>query len=344
MSLRTGPMPDKDKSTASSANHAPGAAARQVLLLAFEGVEVLDVAGPASVFAKAAEFVPGSYRIATVSPAGGTVRTNSALALADTVALTQWMEPIDTLIVAGGDEPALRDAILAQGVGAWVAAQAPQVRRLASVCTGAFALAGAGLLDGRQSTTHWNACELLQSLCPQTRVLQDRIFVRDGGVWTSAGVTTGMDLALALVEEDLGRAVAVRIARNLALLSLRGENQPQLSPVLLAQADASKRLRELLAWIQGHLDEDLSVEALAARAAMSPRNFARAFAAQTGLTPARFVTQARCDLAATLLRQTDWAMEKVAARSGFASVDTLQRAFRQRFGSTAQSFRSSAQV
>lgn len=337
-------MPDKDKSTASSANTAPSPGTRQVLLLAFDGVEVLDVAGPASVFAQADALVPGSYRIATVSPAGGTVRTNAALALADTVALAQWQGPVDTLIVAGGDEPALRDAILAQGVGQWVAEQAPQVRRVASVCTGAFALAGAGVLHGRQSTTHWNACELLQTLCPQTQVLQDRIFVRDGAVWTSAGVTTGMDLALALVEEDLGRAVAVRIARNLALLSLRGENQPQLSPVLLAQADASKRLRELLAWIQGHLAEDLSVEALAARAAMSPRNFARTFAAQTGLTPARFVTQARCDQAATLLRQTDWPMDKVAARSGFASVDTLQRAFRQRFGCTAQAYRASASV
>lgn len=333
-------MPHKDKSTASSANTAPGATPRQVLLLAFEGVEVLDVAGPASVFAKAAEFVPGSYRMATVSPAGGTVRTNSILALADTVALAQWSGPIDTLIVAGGDEAALRDALLAQGVGQWVAAQAPQVRRLASVCTGAFALAGAGLLNGRQSTTHWNACELLQTLCPQTQVLQDRIFVRDGAVWTSAGVTTGMDLALALVEDDLGRAVAVRIARNLALLSLRGGHQPQLSPLLLAQADASKRLRELLAWVQGHLEEDLSVEALAARAAMSPRNFARAFAAQTGLTPARFVTQARCDQAAALLRQTDWPMDKVAARSGFASVDSLQRAVQARFGVSPHAYRS----
>lgn len=333
-------MPDKDKSTASSANTAPAPVARQVLLLAFEGVEVLDVAGPASVFAKAAEFVPGSYRITTVSPAGGVVRTNSILALADTVALAQWHGPIDTLIVAGGDEPALRDAILAQGVGAWVAAQAAQVRRLASVCTGAFALAGAGVLDGRQSTTHWNACEMLQALCPQTRVLQDRVFVRDGAVWTSAGVTTGMDLALALVEEDLGRAVAVRIARNLALLSLRGENQPQLSPVLLAQADASKRMRELLAWIQGHLCEDLSVEALAARVAMSPRNFARSFLAETGTTPARHVSQVRSDQAATLLCQTDWPMEKVAARSGFASVDSLQRALRARLGTSSRAYRA----
>lgn len=333
-------MPHKDKSTASSAIPTPAPPARQVVVLAFDGVEVLDVAGPASVFAKAAECVPGTYRIATVSPAGGVVRTNAALVLADTVALAQWQGPIDTLIVAGGDEAALRHAILEQGVGHWVAAHAQQVRRVASVCTGAFALAAGGLLNDRESTTHWNACEMLQTLCPETRVLHDRIFVRDGAVWTSAGVTTGMDLALALVEEDLGRAVAVRIARNLALLTLRGERQPQISPVLLAQADASKRLRELLAWIQANLAQELTVDLLAARAAMSPRNFARAFAAETGLTPARFVGQARCDHAATLLLQTDWTMEKIAQRSGFTSVDTLQRAFRQRWDMTPQQYRA----
>ena len=332
-------MRHKDKSTAMTAKLRAAEPPRQVVLLAFEGVEILDVAGPASVFGKAAQLAPGSYRVATVSPAGGAVCTNSGLTLADTVALPQWQGPIDTLLVAGGDEAALRGAILDGGVGQWVAERAPQVRRLASVCTGAFALAAAGVLDGLRSTTHWNACALLQQLCPATQVLEDRIFVRDGAVWTSAGVTTGMDLALALVEEDCGRELAVRIARNLALLSLRGEHQPQISPVLLAQADASKRLRELLAWIQGHLCEDLSVEALAARVAMSPRNFARSFVAETGLTPARHVSHTRSDHAASLLRQTNWTMDKIAQQCGFASVDALQRSFRLRFGRTAQVFR-----
>lgn len=333
-------MRHKDKATAKTANPMHPVAPRQVVLLAFDGVEVLDVAGPASVFAKAAELQPGSYCLTTVSPRGGVVRTNSGLALAQTLALAQWQGDIDTLLVAGGDEPALRAAILEDGVGQWVAAQHPRARRMASVCTGAFALAAAGVLDGMRSTTHWNACELLQQWCPATHVVADRIFVRDGAVWTSAGVTTGMDLALALVEEDCGREVAVRIARNLALLSLRGESQPQISPVLLAQADASKRLRDLLAWMQGHLRDDLSVEALAQRVAMSPRNFARSFVGETGVTPARYVSQARCDHAAALLRQTDWTLDKVAQQSGFASVDALQRGFRQRFGHTATDYRS----
>jgi len=203
---------------------------------------------------------------------------------------------------------------------------------VASVCTGAFALAAAGLLEGCKATTHINACDLLAQLCPGTQVQRDRIFVRDGALWTSAGVTMGLDMALALIEEDLGRAVAMQIARDLAVFTLRTDTTPQLSPALLAQTDASARMRELMAWIQGHLTQDLSVDALAQRAHMSPRNFARAFAAQAHCTPARFVAQVRAQHAAALLRQTDWPQEKIAARSGFGSVDTMIRAMQQHLG------------
>ena len=330
------PQPHKDEEAALPARS-------EVVLVAFDGVEAIDVAGPASVFSKAELLRPGSYRLQLASPHGGDVSTNGGLSLAGTTPLDRLSEPIDTLIVAGGDEPGVRAAIVEQRIGAWLAKTAPRVRRVASVCSGAFALAAAGLLDGREATTHWRACDQLQALRPQVRVLRERIYVRDGPVWTSAGVTTGIELALALVEDDLGHAVAMEIARTLALPMLRGAEQPQLSPALAAQSAASDRLREVVAWIGTHLQEDLSVEALAARAQMSPRHFARAFAAQAGCTPARFVEQARVEAAAQLLRRTRWTQERVASRSGFRSVDAFQRAFMRQQRMTPQAFRAGGQ-
>lgn len=310
-----------------------------VVLVAFDGVEAIDVAGPTSVFSKAEMRRPGSYRLHVASPGGRTVVTSSGLHLAATRALQELPARLDTVIVAGGEEAGVRAAILELGTADWLAAVAPHARRVASVCTGAFVLAAAGLLDDREATTHWAACDLLQSLRPQVRVQRERIYVRDGPVWTSAGVTTGIELALALVEDDLGREISMDIARTLALPLLRGSEQPQLSPALQAQAAASHRLRELVAWIGTHLQEDLSVEALAARAQMSPRHFARAFAAETGSTPARFVEQQRVASAAQLLRETRWTQDKIASRSGFRSVDALQRAFARLHGMTPQGWR-----
>ncbi|WPH12696.1 GlxA family transcriptional regulator [Variovorax paradoxus] len=322
----------KDEETAVSAS--------DVVLVVFDGVEVIDVAGPASVFSKAEQMHPGSYRLHIASPAGGTVSTNGGLSFSGTCSLQQLPASIDTLIVAGGDEPAVRAAILEQHIGAWLRQAAPRTRRMASVCSGAFALAAAGLLDGREATTHWRVCDQLQALRPQVRVQRERIYVRDGPVWTSAGVTTGIELALALVEDDLGHAVSMEIARTLALPMLRGGAQPQLTQALQAQASASHRLRELVAWIGTHPQDDLSVEALAERVQMSPRNFARAFAAETGCTPARFVEQVRVAAAAQLLRQTRWPQDRIASRSGFRSVDALQRAFARQHGLTPQAYRT----
>lgn len=313
--------------------------ASDVVLVAFDGVEAIDVAGPASVFSKAELLRPGSYRLHIASPSGGNVLTNGGLSLAGTCNLRQLPAAIDTLVVAGGDEPGVRAAIVEQRIGAWLAEIAPGVRRIASVCSGAFALAAAGLLDGREATTHWRACDQLQALRPQVRVQRERIYVHDGPVWTSAGVTTGIELALALVEDDLGHAVAMEIARTLALPMLRGAGEPQLSPTLQAQAAASHRLRELVAWIGTHPQEALSVEALAARVQMSPRHFARAFVAETGCTPARFVEQTRVAAAAQLLRRTRWTQDRIASRSGFRSVDALQRAFARQHGVTPQAWR-----
>jgi len=314
--------------------------AKNVVVIVFDGVEAIDVAGPASVFSKAEQLHPGTYRLFFGSPGGETVQTNAGMRVAGAHALDQLPHVIDTLIVAGGEEQGVRAAIGELGVSRWLAKTAPKVRRVASVCTGAFALAAAGLLDGRAATTHWSTCNLLQTLRPKVRVLHDRIYVRDGPVWTSAGVTTGIELALALVEDDLGKATAMDIARTLALPMLRGAEQPQLSPTLQTQAEVGHRLRELLAWIPTHLREDLSVRALAARTHMSDRHFARAFAAQTGSTPALYVQKARVAAACDLLRRTNWPQQKVADRSGFGSVDAMQRAFDRQQGMTPGAYRA----
>lgn len=313
--------------------------ASDIVLVVFDGAEAIDIAGPASVFSKAEELRPGTYRLHIASPAGGTVLTNSGLSLFGTQKLEQLPPQIDTLLVVGGEEAPLRAAILEQGVSKWLSKVGPRTRRIASVCSGAFALAAAGLLDERQATTHWSALDLLGELFPQVRVLRDRIYVHDGPVWTSAGVTTSIELALALVEDDLGHAVPMDIARKLALPMLRGAEQPLLSQALEAQDAASHRVRELVAWISTHLQDDLSVEVLAQRVQMSPRHFARAFAAETGCTPARFVEQARVTAAAQLLRRTSWTQDRIAARSGFRSVDTLQRAFARKYGLTPRAYR-----
>ncbi len=310
-----------------------------VVLVAYDGAEAIDIAGPASVFSKAEALRPGTYRLHVASPAGGTVVTNSGLRLIGTSKLRRLPSRIDTLIVAGGEEAPLRAAIARQGIAKWLAEAAPSARRVASVCSGAFVLAAAGLLDGREATTHWSALDLLEKVRPQVRVRRDRIYVRDGAVWTSAGVTTCLELALALVEEDLGHGVAMEIARRLALPMLRGGEQPQLSPALQAQDGASRRLRDLVAWIGTHPQEDLSIEALAERASMSPRHFARAFAAETGATPARFVERARVAAAAQLLLGTRWTQDRIARRSGFGSVDALHRAFARQHGVTPRAYR-----
>lgn len=334
-------MASKDNIAALSASVGTGAVStRHVVVVAFDGVEALDVAGPASALSKAAEYVPGAYRLTIASPSGGDVRTNAGLTIAATEALSAVAAPIDTLIVAGGDEPALRAAVVEQGVGEWVAHMAPEVRRVASVCTGAFALAAAGLLDGRQCTTHRNACAMLQSMFPKAHVLNDPIYVCDDGLWTSAGVTTGLDMTLAMIEADLGQPVAIEIARNLAVYMLRGSTESQDSRTLAAQASATPRVRGLVTWVMNNLSGDLSVEAMARRVLMSPRNLARAFMAETGSTPAAFVMRARLDRATTLLLQTDWPQEKIASASGFRSVDAFQRSFGREKGCTPDSYRS----
>jgi transcriptional regulator GlxA family with amidase domain len=232
---------------------------------------------------------------------------------------------IDTLLVAGGD--GVLAAAADPEVVRHVRRLARGARRVTSVCSGAFVLAEAGLLDGRRVTTHWRRCAQLAERYPAVTVDPDPIFVRDGDVWTSAGVTAGMDLALALVEQDRGREVALAIARQLVMYVQRPGGQAQFSAALQAQRADRDVLRELQAWLPDHLDDDLAVAALARRVAMSPRHFAREFTAEGGVTPARHVEDLRVEAARRLLESTRRGVEDIAAACGFGTAETMRRAF-----------------
>jgi transcriptional regulator GlxA family with amidase domain len=310
---------------------------RRVVILAFPGVQTLDVLGPAEVFATATALArPAGYATEVVAADPGPLPTSS-VALQPDRGVEDCRGRIDTLLVAGGRgvSTASRDERL---VG-WLRAAALRSRRVASVCTGAFLLARAGLLDGRRATTHWSACAELARRHPAIEVEHEPIFVRDGNVVTSAGVTAGMDLALALVEDDLGRETALEVARWLVLFVKRPGGQAQFSAQLAAQTAEREPLRELQQWIPDNLDADLTVPGLAARAHMSERNFARAFRRETGLTPAAYVETARVERARMALETSALPVEAVARQSGFGTVETMRRAFRRRLGVSPGSYR-----
>ena len=309
-------------------------AMRRIAFLAYDDVQSLDVTGPVEVFSMACRHVPGAYAVEVLTPGGADVRTSSGLRLGGTP-LDE--EPLDTLVVAGG--VGVRAAVADDDLVAWVRRASGRARRTASVCSGTFLLARAGLLDGRRATTHWDSCEELARRFPAIDVDPDPIYVRDGDVWTSAGVTAGMDLALALVEQDHGPEVAVAVARRLVLFLRRPGGQAQFSAGLAAQAAVRAPLRELQGWMADHLDEDLSVAALAARAHMSPRTFARAFAREVGLTPAAYVEALRVERARGALETTDLPVDAVARACGFGTVETLRRAFGRRVGVAPAAYR-----
>jgi transcriptional regulator GlxA family with amidase domain len=312
-----------------AAAHRHDAGVRKVLVVAFDGVQSLDVAGPVEVFTRGGELAGDPYDVEVVGARVGELRTSSGMTMVVSRSLPGWRGPVDTLVVAGGDGTAVA---LADGrlIGA-IARVAARARRVTSVCSGAFLLAEAGLLDGRRATTHWDACEALATRYPKVAVDPHPIFVRDGNLATSAGVTAGMDLALALVEEDLGREVALATARRLVMYAQRPGGQAQFSAPLRVQTGAARApLRDVQQWVAAHPDQDCSIEALAARAAMSPRNFARAFAREVGTTPARWVEVVRVDAARLLLETTDGTVDSVASASGFGTAETLRRAFLRR--------------
>jgi transcriptional regulator GlxA family with amidase domain len=310
---------------------------RRIVVVAFADVQALDVTGPSEVFSLAdrAADLP-AYEIELVTPAGQ-IRTSSGLSLLPHSTLERCTGPIDTLVVAGGR--GVREAVADEHLISWLRLAAKRSRRTASVCTGAFLLARAGILDGRSATTHWAACAALRRAHPSIDVQPDPIFVRDGNVYTSAGVTAGIDLALALVEEDLGARAALDVARGLVLFVRRPGGQAQFSRGLGGQAAARPSVRELQGWIIDNLGADLSVPALAKRSSMSPRNFARVFAVEVGLTPAAYVEGLRLERARILLESTDQQLEEIAQRCGFGTVETLRRTFSRRLHVSPSGYR-----
>src|SRR4051812_6964193 len=301
--------------------------ARRVVIVAFDGVQPLDVVGPAEVFHTATRIKPPGYTVEVVAPDATPLRASS-VSLAPDRAIASCRGPIDTLICAGGT--GVREAARDERLVRWIGRAAGRSRRTASVCTGAFLLAEAGLLDRRRATTHWSACAALRRRYPQITVEDDPIFVRDGHMWTSAGVTAGMDLALALVEADAGKEAALAVARQLVLFVRRPGGQAQFSAQLAADTAEREPLRELQGWIADHLTSDLSVEALAQRAHMSPRNFARAFKQEVGMTPATYVERARVERAQNLLETSSGSVALIARRCGFGTAGTMRRAFARR--------------
>jgi len=310
---------------------------RRVVIAAFPRVQTLDVHGPAEVFSTATQLNKSDgYAVEVVATRPGPLPTSSVALYPDRT-IDRCRGPIDTLIAAGGR--GVHDAARDERLVAWVKAAAGRSRRVTSVCSGAFLLAQAGLLAGRRVTTHWASCEELARRYPEVEVDPDPIFVRDGDVITSAGVTAGMDLALALVEEDLGRDVALATARWLVLFLKRPGGQAQFSAQLAAQVAEREPLRELQEWLPGNLGEDLSVPALARRACMSERNFARAFRGETGMTPAAYVEMARVESARIALETSNVPVETIARQAGFGTVETMRRAFRRRVGVSPNSYR-----
>ncbi len=313
---------------------------RRVALVAYPDLQALDLIGPLEVFSMANRFsAAGSdeYLTEVVSPDGGAVRATSGIEITAHRAISACRGPIDTLLVVGGEgvAQAARDDRLI----AWLRSAARRSRRVTSICTGSFLLAQAGLLDGRRATTHWSACGRLAELFPAIVVDADPIFIRDGNVWTSAGVTAGMDLALALVEDDLGVEVAREIARRLVLFVQRSGGQAQFSAQLAAQRPERQSLSELESWVADHLDEDLSVPVLAARACMSVRNFSRRFAQEVGVTPASYVEAVRVEAAKRLLESTGRSLPDIAAACGFGTVETMHRSFRRTVRVTPSEYR-----
>lgn len=314
---------------------------RSVEVLAFPGVQVLDVTGPLQVFASANEHVARDgdgppYRLRVVAKSGGAVASSAGLALA-AEPLTPMPEAVDTLIVAGGPgvDAAAGDPELIE----WLRRRTAQARRVASVCTGAFILAASGILDGRRAVTHWSYCDAFARRFPAVRVEADPIFVRDGPVWTSAGVTAGIDLALALVEADLGRETALAVARYLVVFLKRPGGQAQFSAALSLQTEGD-RFDALHRWMRVNLGADLSLSALAAEAGMSERSFSRHYLKETGLTPARAVERLRVEAARQMLAETHRPIKRIAHHCGFASEETMRRSFLRLLASTPQDYRS----
>jgi transcriptional regulator GlxA family with amidase domain len=318
---------------------------RRVALLAYPQLVLLDLVGPCEVFsmanrlaqrARPADGEPYLLEILSLFP-DLQVRAASGISLMADRWWTDCGVPIDTLLIPGGFEMGrvTRDVDLLR----WLYEMSPRVRRIGSICSGAFVLAAAGVLDGRRATTHWQDCGQLAREYPGISVEPDRIYVKDGNVYTSAGVTAGLDLALALVEEDLGRELAFAVAQMLVMFVRRPGGVTQFSALLQSQAAERQPLRDLVVWAAEHLEEDLSIEKLAAQVHMSVRNFSRAFRKELGKTPARFIELLRVEAAGRMLEQNGARIEHVAKECGLGSGDSMRRSFLRVWGVPPSEYR-----
>lgn len=315
-------------------------AARRVVFVLFDGCLLLDFAGPLQAFELACETsevgrAPYVWQICSLN--GGPVKTSSGLEVMTSALADCDRRNIDTLIVGGG--PGVHRAAAEASLVDWFRLAAPKARRVCSVCTGTFVLAAAGLLRGRRAVTHWASCDLLRAKYPDVSVQVDPVFVHDRGIWTSAGVTAGIDLALTLLEDDLGHREAMRIARRLVVFLKRPGGQAQFSVPLSMQASEDRAFEKISSWMQDNLGGDLRVESLAERAGMSPRTFARVFRQKTGRTPGKAVEELRVEAARRALEESASPIKEIAARAGFQSEEHLRRAFRRRLNVLPHDYR-----
>jgi transcriptional regulator GlxA family with amidase domain len=307
---------------------------RKVVIVGPPPIQVLDVAGPLEVFSNAPDY---EIQLANPGPERS-LQTNRGLVLAQATPIADLHGPIDTLVIAGG--PGAESGSYDPSFIAWIAKAARQSRRVASICTGAFLLAEAGLLDGKQAVTHWSFCDRLAREYPKVVVRPESIYLRDGSIYTSAGITAGIDLSLALVEEDHGHETALRIARFLVMFLVRPGGQAQYSHMLSHQAVTSQPLRELHVWMLQHLREDLTVESLADRMGMSARHFTRVCLRETGMNPGQFVDRMRVEAAQQIIDSSSRGLKEIAVDCGFQSADAMRRTFVRVLGVTAAEYAS----
>lgn len=303
---------------------------RRVVFAAVPSIQIIDLTAPYEVFARC-----GGYQVELVST-DTQIKSSCGITLGCGKLYNQLRGEVDTLLIPGGE--GAEEIRCSAAFLRWLRAMSGRVRRIGSICTGTYLLAAAGILDGRRAVTHWKYCSSLAHMFPKIAVEPDRIFIKDGNVYTSAGITAGIDLALWMVEEDHGYRRALEIARDLVVFLRRPGGQSQFSTLLAAQVSAPRPVEDLQIWVVDHLAYDLSVEAMAAHCGMSPRHFARVFVQEVGMTPGRFVEKARVEGARALLEGSRYSMKEVAARAGFGSADSMRRSFVRLLGVTVSEY------
>ncbi len=317
---------------------------KHIVIISTPMTSILDVAGPLEVFAKATDYIkdnfpainqPYTTHVLSID-SSTTVNTSSGLPIVCEGDINSVNYEMDTLLIAGRGAP---DEKALQQLLTWLKENASNARRIGSICAGAFVLAEAGILNGRRATSHWQVCDKLANLYPEIEVEEDSIYVKDGNVYTSAGISTGMDLSLALVEEDYGRDVAVMVSRVLVLYLKRPGNQSQFSNMLMHQTTSYEPIQTVLDWVIEHLDEEISVELLAEKAAMSPRNFARVFLREVGITPAKYVEKVRLETARRRLEETNLTIDEISNECGIKNANGLRRLFLRYMRTTPSDYR-----